>query len=94
MPQCSGKRGFKTAWKDCAQCSSPNAGWPMGAMAGVLGVRLEKKGEYTLGKHIPGVRGPTSRDIRMGYHVAQLAGGISFVAAVIACCVKEWIYQY
>jgi len=89
---CSAKRGFATSWEDCSQCSSPNAGWPMGAMAGILGVRLEKKGEYALGKNIPDVRGPTPRDIRNGHHVAQLAGGIAFVAALVACCVKEWIY--
>ena len=88
VPACNAKRGFQTAWEDCSECSSPNAGWPMGAMAGVLGVRLEKRGEYCLGKNLPSVRGPSPRDIRNGHRVAQLAGGIVFVVAIIACFIK------
>jgi len=89
VPNCSAKRGLKVAWEDCSQCSSPNAGWPMAALSGVLGVRLEKKGQYCLGKNLPGVRGPNSRDIRTGHRVAQLAGGIVFVVAVAACIIKR-----
>eukprot|EP00536_Pseudo-nitzschia_multiseries_P013587 jgi/Psemu1/35735/gm1.35735_g len=87
----SASRGLETARNDHTQCSSPNAGWPMGAMAGILGVRLEKKGEYALGNTIPGVRGPTPRDIRAGHRVAELAGGMSLLVALLACCLKEWM---
>lgn len=38
---------------DCRATESPNAGWPMSAMAGALGVRLEKVGEYRLAAHLP-----------------------------------------
>jgi hypothetical protein len=31
--------------------ASPNAGWPMAAMAGALGVGLAKRGAYRLGEH-------------------------------------------
>ena len=93
VPNSSTKRGLKVAWEDCTQCSSPNAGWPMGAMAGVLGVRLEKRGEYCLGRNLSDVRGPSPSDIRTGHHVAQLAGGIVFVAAIAACSLKEWIVK-
>ena len=93
IPAANARRGLRTAWVDCTQCSSPNAGWPMGAMAGILGVRLEKRGEYCLGKNISGVRDPSPRDIRTGHHVAQLAGGIIFVSAIAACSLKEWIVK-
>lgn len=35
--------------RDHGRTESPNAGWPMSAMAGALGVRLEKIGFYRLG---------------------------------------------
>jgi adenosylcobinamide-phosphate synthase len=37
------------ARRDHAKTASPNAGWPMSAMAGALGVQLEKVGHYRLG---------------------------------------------
>ncbi len=36
-------------WRDHALTASPNAGHPMSAAAGVLGVSLEKEGHYRLG---------------------------------------------
>jgi adenosylcobinamide-phosphate synthase len=35
--------------RDHARTESPNAGWPMSAMAGALGLRLTKPGHYVLG---------------------------------------------
>lgn len=76
------KNGLMAAWNDSSQCSSPNAGWPMGCMAGLLGVRLEKKGEYCLGKCLSSARDPSSDDIRSGYRIAQLAGGLALLVSV------------
>lgn len=42
--------GLFTWWRDAATTASPNAGRPMAAMAGLLGVRLEKAGHYGLGE--------------------------------------------
>lgn len=42
-------RGARTMLRDHARTESPNAGWPMAAMAGLLGVELAKAGHYTLG---------------------------------------------
>jgi adenosylcobinamide-phosphate synthase len=40
---------WRVMLRDHAVTESPNAGWPMSAMAGALGVRLEKVGHYRLG---------------------------------------------
>jgi adenosylcobinamide-phosphate synthase len=39
----------RVAWRDHGRTASPNAGWPMAAMAGALGVGLAKRGHYRLG---------------------------------------------
>jgi adenosylcobinamide-phosphate synthase len=46
-------RALAAAWRDHGRTESPNAGWPMAAMAGALGVRLEKAGYYCLGERFP-----------------------------------------
>lgn len=47
------KKDIKNAWKviksERKSLESPNAGWTMGAMAGLLGVQLEKIDHYKLG---------------------------------------------
>jgi adenosylcobinamide-phosphate synthase len=47
-------KNYKNAWKiarrDNAKTPSRNHGWPMAAMAGALGVQLEKPGQYVLGE--------------------------------------------
>jgi adenosylcobinamide-phosphate synthase len=51
----SAVKGFRTSnawcmmWRDRTKTESPNAGWVMSAMAGALGIRLEKMGYYQLG---------------------------------------------
>lgn len=42
-------RAWLTMRRDARRTASPNAGWPMAAMAGALAVRLEKRGAYELG---------------------------------------------
>ena len=48
------KRDSRASWQvalsDHSKTESPNAGWPMAAIAGALNVRLEKAGHYQLGK--------------------------------------------
>jgi len=45
----SASRGWRILLRDRNRTESWNAGWLMSAMAGLLGVRLEKPGFYTLG---------------------------------------------
>jgi adenosylcobinamide-phosphate synthase len=40
---------WRAMWQHHRRTASPNAGWPMSAAAGALGVRLEKLGHYALG---------------------------------------------
>ncbi len=64
--------------RDARTTASPNAGYPMSAMAGALGVELEKVGHYQLGS---GLRPPVSRDITRAVRLMQTAvllGGIAF----------------
>jgi len=83
---CSARQGINAAWKDRNQCSSPNAGWPMAAFAGILGVKLSKKGEYCLNSS--GVE-PGPSNIRAGHRVASIAGGLTVLVAVIALVVMK-----
>jgi adenosylcobinamide-phosphate synthase len=45
----SARRGWRVLRRDGGNTESPNAGRPMAAMAGLLGVRLEKQDHYRLG---------------------------------------------
>jgi len=45
----SGRDAWRVMLRDHRNTESPNAGWPMSAAAGALGVRLEKRGCYSLG---------------------------------------------
>ncbi len=61
----SARRAWRTAWQDAKRTPSPNAGWPMAAAAGGLGVRLDKREVYVLN---PEGRAPTAEDIRLSIH--------------------------
>jgi len=44
----STRRALRVSLRDRSRTASPNAGWTIAAMAGALGVRLEKRGHYLL----------------------------------------------
>ncbi|MGE8447582.1 MAG: adenosylcobinamide-phosphate synthase CbiB [Comamonas sp.] len=64
--------------RDAAVTPSPNGGWPMGAMARALGVRLSKPGVYQL--HPQG-RSPQAPDVQ---RALALAGRVVWVQALCA----------
>jgi adenosylcobinamide-phosphate synthase len=45
--------GLEIMRRDHSLTASPNAGWPMSAMAGLLALRLEKPDHYRLGAELP-----------------------------------------
>jgi len=70
---------WRTMWSDGGRTASPNAGWTMAAMAGALGVTLEKPGAYRLG------RGPlpTARHIHRAVAVMLFASGLSVAVGLV-----------
>lgn len=62
---------------DADRTESPNAGWPMSAMAGALGVRLEKVGHYLLNRR---GRSPGARDIARARRIVLVASGLAAIA--------------
>jgi adenosylcobinamide-phosphate synthase len=70
----------RIALRDHARTESPNAGWPMAAMAGALGVRLEKLGHYRLGEATRDCGAETIRSaIGIARWTAALAAGLALV---------------
>jgi adenosylcobinamide-phosphate synthase len=67
-------QAWKIMWRDSGQTASPNAGIPMSAMAGALGVELEKIGHYALGK---GLRLPKSADLARARRMLVVAVGFA-----------------
>ena len=60
---------------------SPNGGWPMGAMALNLGVRLRKPGVYALNAE---ARSPSAGDVARALQLASRAAWLSVAAATLA----------
>jgi adenosylcobinamide-phosphate synthase len=65
--------------RDAASTESPNAGRPMATMAGLLGVRLEKTGQYQLGDAHEALR---PDHIGVAWRIVQLAGGAGALLAL------------
>jgi adenosylcobinamide-phosphate synthase len=80
----------RTAWciwrRDAAITASPNAGHPMSAMAGALGVELEKIGHYRLGQ---GLRHPRAQDIRRATRLTTVCCGL----AMTFIAILAWLLQ-
>lgn len=79
-------QAWQVMWRDHACTASPNAGYPMSAMAGALGVRLEKAGHYCLNAE---GRAPTVDDLRRASQIvwvalALAAGGVLMGAALFS----------
>ncbi len=64
------RRAWRTLGRDGGATASPNAGRPMAAMAGALGVELEKVGHYRLGR---GLAHPTGTDVKRAIRLSRLA---------------------
>ena len=60
----------KNCIRDHNKTVSPNSGWPMAAVSGALGARLEKVGYHVLGMNYDG---PQSFQIKRAIHIAGLS---------------------
>ncbi len=69
-------RGRTIMLRDHRLTASPNAGWTMSAMAGLLGTRLEKQGHYCLGRDL---RQPAPSDIGRAVGIAEQAAALALV---------------
>jgi len=69
--------------RDRRRTASPNAGWTMAAMAGALGVTLEKPGAYRLGAGAL----PVAADVERALRVFGAAVCVSLGVLVAACLV-------
>lgn len=70
----SAMRALATWYADRGRTASPNAGHPMAAMAGALGVALTKRGAYAL--HTEG-RAPEPADIGRAVRLAHAAAALT-----------------
>ena len=77
----SRRRALRVWRRDAGLTESPNAGHPMAAAAGLLGIRLEKVGAYTL--HPEG-RPPGPEDLRRARAVVSRAATAAFLLAALA----------
>ena len=72
---------WNVTFKDHSQTESPNAGWPMAAMAGALEVKLERAGHYALGQpEKPLTADAITRAVRLFQVMALLLALISLAA--------------
>lgn len=76
-----GRGAVRTGLRDHAQTESPNSGWPMAAMAGALGVSLEKAGYYRLGA---GDLDPSPQTIRRAVRISDCTVGLSAALLLLA----------
>ena len=77
----SARGALRVAITDAHNTASPNAGWPMAAMAGALGVRLAKRNHYILNDS---ARLPQARDIQRARHIVLAASLLAAFAADVA----------
>ncbi len=83
------RRAAHVLWRDRRRTESPNAGWPMAALAGILGVSLEKQGHYVLGEGLPPCRAP---DLRRAIGVcdgAMKLATLSLLGALLLAALVE-----
>jgi len=72
------RRALSTTRRDHSRTASPNAGWTMSAMAGALGVTLDKPAAYTLGAG----PAPAPADIALAVRLLSLAAALALPGIV------------
>ncbi len=88
------KAGAAVARRDAWLAASPNAGWPMAAMAGLLGRRLEKPGHYCLNAS---ASPPDAQDITRARDILRRAVMLMLVLECgmsLAGAVRRAVHRY
>lgn len=83
------RRGLRVMWRDRVLTASPNAGWTMGVMAGLLGTRLEKPGHYRLGEELPE---PKPDDIGMSIRIAEVTGVLGVIVTLALLAARHGVF--
>ncbi|MDE0700997.1 MAG: adenosylcobinamide-phosphate synthase CbiB [Acidimicrobiaceae bacterium] len=82
------QRGAAVMRRDQQITESPNAGWTMAAMAGLLGRRLEKQGHYILGAEFPE---PAASDIDTANRLAKGVAMLGLPVAIALLTLRHWL---
>lgn len=80
-------RGWSVMLRDQHLTESPNAGWTMAAMAGLLGRRLAKLGHYVLGANFPE---PKAADIGLCNRIATRTALLGVVVTLCLLSLRHW----
>ncbi len=81
---CDWRRGLRALREFRRETESVNAGWPMSVMAGLLGVRLEKRGHYQLGWRLSAITPDHVEKALKVFRLASLLWLASVAAASLA----------
>ena len=82
------RRGWRVARRDRRLTASPNAGWTISTVAGLLGVALEKVGHYRLGD---GLRDPTTEDLRGAVRLCYVLALSAVPVAGAVIVGRSWV---
>jgi adenosylcobinamide-phosphate synthase len=82
------RRGFSILRRDGARTESPNAGRPMAAMAGLLGIELAKEGAYRLGDAL---RPATTADITRAWTLVSRASVSALALALLVVVARGFV---
>jgi adenosylcobinamide-phosphate synthase len=83
--------GWRILRRDAANTPSPNAGRPMAAMAGLLGVQLNKKDVYSLGDAAEPL---TAAKVRQAWWIVVAScAGMALLASIGLACFHSWIVE-
>lgn len=82
----NGRSATRTMLEQHQRTASPNSGWTMSAMAGALGVTLDKRGVYQLA----GGQGPLEvSTIRRALRVADVGAGLVVLVSLLAAVIIQ-----
>ncbi len=82
------RRGWTVLTADAGKTASPNAGWTMSAVAGLLGVTLEKPGHYRLGE---GMAQPSPVDIRVAVRLSFTMAALALAVAGVLVVARDMV---